>query len=860
MELPKKYKHEDSEAKWRDYWETNGTHDYDPTVGRENTFSIDTPPPTVSGSLHIGHVFSYTQTDVVARYKRMTGMNIFYPMGWDDNGLPTERRVQNVYSINCNPDVPYKEGWTPTEASKKRQDFEDVSRKNFIEACGELTTKDEAVFEHLWRKLALSVDWKQQYATIDDHCRKMSQASFLDLAEKGHVYQNEAPTMWDVDFQTAVAQAELEDRERPGAYHDITFPVEGGGSFVISTTRPELLPACIAVVAHPDDERFKPYFGKQAITPLFGAKVPILPADHADPEKGTGILMICTFGDTNDVDWWKQQKDMPLKQVIGRNGCMLSVTFGEAPFLSENESAAQATYDELKGLRVKKAQKRIVELLQDGGHLVGEPKTIEHPVKFYEKGDTPIEYVSTRQWFIRILDKKDALLAQGNKIDWHPPYMKSRFDNWVEGLNQDWCVSRQRYFGVPFPVWYPLNADGEPQHDAPIYATADTLPVDPMSQCPPGFAEEQRNQANGFTGDPDVMDTWATSSLTPQLMSHWGLNDERHNNIFPFDIRPQSHEIIRTWAFYTIAKAYMHEEKIPWEHVAISGWVLDPDRKKMSKSKGNVVTPEGLLDTYSSDAVRYWSAKARLGADTAFEESVFAIGKKLVTKLFNASKFVMMQIEEAPNLKPEDISTPVDCAYIAQLQALVASCTEKFEAMDYATVLDSAESAFWQFCDHYIELVKMRAYRGEDEQKRRSAQATLSYSLSVFLRLLAPFLPYVTEEVWSWRFAEEFKAPSIHRSAWPTVEESSSVAQADDGIIPLAIEALTAIRGAKTQAQKNMKHPVESLSISASTGQKASLEAALEDLYNAGSIQSHAFTDSATEAPAFEVTLSQEDA
>jgi len=836
MELPKKYKHDEIETKWRANWEDQGVYKWDPNQPRENTFSVDTPPPTVSGSLHIGHVFSYTQTDVQARYNRMKGKNVFYPMGWDDNGLPTERRVQNVFGINCDPQQPYDANWSPSPAKKdlKRSDFQNVSRKNFIEACEKLTQEDEKAFEEMWRHLALSVDWEQQYATIDPHCQKVSQLSFLDLVEKGYVYQTESPTMWDVDFQTAVAQAEIEDRERPGAYHDIKFDVEEGGEFVISTTRPELLPACIAVVAHPDDERYKPFFGKHAITPLFKAKVPILPAEHADPEKGTGILMVCTFGDVNDVDWWKQS-DLPLKQIVGRNGCLVDVEWGEAPFVTEDAKLAQENYNILTESFIKKAQKQIVELLQNDGALVKEPEAISHPVKFYEKGDSPIEFIPTRQWFIKILDHKKELLAQGDKIEWHPSFMKSRYDNWVEGLNQDWCISRQRYFGVPFPVWYPLNASGEPNYDAPIYASKDQLPCDPQIDVPAGFSEDQRNQANGFMADPDVMDTWATSSLTPQLMSNWTLDDTKHASVFPYDIRPQSHEIIRTWAFYTIAKAWMHEGQIPWKHVAISGWVLDPDRKKMSKSKGNVVTPTHLLEEFSADAVRYWATKAKLGADTAFDEGVFGIGKKLVTKLFNASKFVMMQIAEAENLSVNDITEPIDSAQVAELREAIEFSTKAFDKLDYAAVLEKAEASFWKFCDHYIELVKVRAYREENEAKKRSAQAALEYSLKTYLRLLAPFIPYITDEVWSWRFAGE--SASIHRAAWPALSETDSLDKEPVSTLDLAIDILSEVRGAKTQAQKGMKHPVETLEVILPKAELTVFKTIEEDCIRAGSIE-----------------------
>lgn len=865
-ELPKKYKHLESEAKWRNVWDDNKTYTWNASVSRENTFSIDTPPPTVSGSLHIGHVFSYTHTDALARYQRMNGKSVFYPMGWDDNGLPTERRVQNVFGIKCQPDLAYDASFkADANHKRKTKDFQPISRQNFIEACEQLTKEDEKAFEQLWKKLGLSVDWNLSYETINDHCRMVSQRSFLDCVKKGRAYQVESPGMWDVDFQTAVAQAEIEDRVKHGAYHHIRFAVEGEKDIAIATTRPELLAACIAVVAHPDDERYKSYFGKQAITPLFHSNVPILPATHADPEKGTGIVMICTFGDNDDVQWW-QQTDYPIKQIIGRDGCLLPITFGDAPFVSENVEKAQQYYDQCVGLRATKARKVIVELLQTEGSsvcgskvaLIGEPEVIEHPVKFYEKGDSPVELIPTRQWFIDILSIKDKLIKQGDKIDWHPSFMKTRYQNWVEGLNQDWCVSRQRFFGVPFPVWYPLDANKEPLYDKAIYADPKQCPCDPLTQCPPGYSEDQRNHANGFTGDPDVMDTWATSSLTPQLMSHWEFNDERHESVFPMDIRPQSHEIIRTWAFYTIVKAYIHEEKIPWKNVVISGWVLDPDRKKMSKSKGNVVTPDHLFNEYSADAIRYWACKARLGADTAFDESMFSIGKKCITKLFNASKFVCMQIADFNDLSLADITENVDCDLIEKYRELIKNVENHYKSFDYAVALDATESAFWMFCDHYLELVKTRAYKEEDLTKRRSALATLHFSLSLFCRLFAPVLPFITEEIWLWVFPES--KTSLHVSAWPTIGELNDVKKPSvSQVLSHAILVLTDIRASKTQAQKSMKFPVAKLDIECNETCKQALTAVKEDLQRAGTVESLTFSLQHTEEkPKFSILLAEE--
>jgi len=829
-ELPKKYLPETVEPTLADKWESEKVYYYDKSRGRDETFVVDTPPPTVSGSLHIGHVFSYTHTDMVTRYQRMKGKNILYPMGWDDNGLPTERRVQNKFGIRCNPRMEYDSGWKPEEIGKSKG-FAEVSRQNFIESCALVTDEDEKVFEKLWRRLGLSVDWRQQYATIDPHCRKISQRSFLDLWEKGFVYQNESPTMWDVDYQTALAQADIEDREKPGAYHDIAFAIDQDTEFIISTTRPELLCSCIAVVAHPEDDRFQKYFGQEATTPLFGAKVPIIASDHADPEKGSGIMMVCTFGDAADVDWWKKNS-LPIKQTIGSDGRMAEVDFSEGVFQSENPGKAAEIYGELVGLKVHQARQKIAEILARPGTSVfseecalrAEPKQITHPVKFYEKGDRPVEFITTRQWFIRILEHKDALLAQGEKVNWHPAHMSTRYSNWVEGLNQDWCISRQRFFGVPFPVWYSVSSSGETEYDKPILASAESLPVDPFMDCPPGFEESQRDQPGGFTGDPDVMDTWATSSLTPQLAAHWGEESELMEQIFPMDVRPQSHEIIRTWAFYTIAKAWMHHSKVPWHNVVISGWILDPDRKKMSKSKGNVVTPENLLDQYSSDAVRYWTARARLGVDTAYDESVFKVGRKLSTKLFNASKFVLGFLEdgEINQFDASGVTEKVDRDFLKGLKEVVEAADSNYQGFDYAGALSVSEQSFWDFCDNYLELVKVRAYGSEGVSKEASdsAKLTLLKSLSVYLRLLAPVMPFVTEEIWSWYLAgskEGGDFRSIHRSKWPEIDEFDGVVEQSEqegsGLVSVASEILAQVRFAKSEAQKKLKWPVRALEV-----------------------------------------------
>jgi valyl-tRNA synthetase len=846
--LPKHFDSAAAEERWGARWERDGIYRYDPSRPREETFVVDTPPPTASGTLHVGHVFSYTQIDLIVRYKRMRGLNVFYPMGWDDNGLPTERRVQNYYHVRCDPEAPYEGGLVLEEATAKqrKQPPRSVSRLDFIELCQQLTRVDEQAFRALWQRLGLSVDWSQEYQTIDDHCRRLAQLSFRDLWEKGHVYTSDAPTMWDVDFRTAVAQAEVVDREQPGAYHRIEFGVEGSDrSFAVATTRPELLAACSGVTAHPDDERYRDLFGRRAVTPLFRASVPIFPSELADPEKGTGILMVCTFGDATDVHWWREQR-LPLRQIVGRDGRLRPVRFGEAPVQSLDPEAADHFYAELQGKTIAQARRRVVELLRDpagsatgsGAPLQGEPEAIVHPVKFYENGERPLEFVPTRQWFARLLDKKQALLRKGEEIRWHPAFMGQRYRDWTENLQLDWCLSRQRFFGVPIPVWYPLDEAGAPDYEHPIVAEAEQLPVDPVSHVPRGCEESQRGRPGGFAAESDIFDTWFTSSLTPQISSRWLLDPERHRTLFPADVRPQAHEIIRTWAFYTIAKALLHEDAIPWRHVLVSGWVLDPDRKKMSKSKGNVVTPMQLLDTHTADGARYWAASARLGTDTAFDEKVWKIGKRLATKIFNAGKFVLSQsAEEHP------VSAELDRAFLAKLRALVERATHSFEEWNYAHALQESESFWWtHFTDTYLELAKPRARSESPDEAaaRGSAVAALRLGLSVLLRLFAPFLPYVTEEVWSWAFAEETGCPSIHRAPWPGEADFAGIEPPSEaGSFDAALAALAAVNKAKADAAVGMGREVLNLTLAANAATLERVKPVLEDVLAAARCQSH---------------------
>jgi valyl-tRNA synthetase len=797
--VPEKPALEGLELKWQARWEAEGTYQFDRTRPRADIYSIDTPPPTVSGSLHVGHVFSYTHTDVLARFQRMRGKAVFYPMGWDDNGLPTERRVQNFYGVRCDPSLAYDPAFQPPEKAAK--DPISISRPNFIELCERLTKEDEKAFEHLWRYLGLSVDWSTTYATIDKRAQRISQIGFLHLLERGIAYQLEAPTLWDVDFRTAVAQAELEDRERDAAYHRLRFNRPGGDAVEVETTRPELLPACVALVAHPADERYKPLFGQHVLTPLFGARVPVLAHELADPEKGSGIAMICTFGDITDVTWWRELS-LPVRAVIQPNGTLKPITWGQPGWESDDSAAAQTSYDELAGQFVTKARARIVELLREAGALVGEPRPIKHNVKFFEKGDKPLEIVTSRQWFIKTMEFRSALIERGRQLKWHPEYMRTRYENWVNGLNGDWCISRQRFFGVPFPLWYHLNRDGQPDYGKPIVPDEARLPVDPSSDVPDGFTASQRDKPGGFSGDPDVMDTWATSSLTPQIVARWREDDDLFSRVFPMDLRPQGHDIIRTWLFSTVLRSHLEHDSLPWTHAAISGFVTDPDRKKMSKSKGNAVTPFALLEDHGSDGVRYWAAGGRPGADTVFDPGQMRVGRRLAIKLLNASKFVLAKSEP-----PGRITEVADRGMLTRLAEVVKAATESFTEYDYTPALERSESFFWFFCDDYLELIKARRYGDHGAPAAASANSAMLLALDGTVRLFAPFLPFVTEEVWSW-----WKEGSVHRAEWPTVAEVLEPIGGEDQRAAEALNegcrVLGEVRKRKSEEKKPLRTPV----------------------------------------------------
>ena len=875
--VPAKVSADGLEAAWGARWEEESTYAFDRSAERPEVFSIDTPPPTASGSLHVGHVFSYTHTDTLARYQRMRGKAVFYPMGWDDNGLPTERRVQNYYGVRCDPSLPYDPDFEPPQTggegkSVKARDQKPISRRNFVELCERLTTIDEAQFEALWRQLGLSVDWKQTYQTIGERARKVAQAAFLRNLERGEAYQAAAPGLWDVTFQTAVAQAELESREYPGFYHRLAFHVvdaeaaeraaaagasvetgpAGTQDVCIETTRPELLAACVALIAHPDDERYQPLFGTTVASPVFGVEVPVLAHPAAEKDKGAGIAMCCTFGDTTDIEWWRDL-GLPLRAILRKDGRIET----ETPDWITTPAGREA-YAAMAGKTTYYAREAVVSALAATGEMRGEPTKTTRQTNFFEKGDKPLEIVTSRQWYLRNGGKdwtnpatsaglRDELLKRGAELDFHPDFMRVRYENWVKGLNNDWLISRQRFFGVPFPVWYAIGDDGEVDYSRILPPAEADLPIDPSSDTPAGYTEDQRDQPGGFAAELDIMDTWATSSLSPQLVSGWLTDEDLFNSVYPMDLRPQGQDIIRTWLFSSVVRADLEFGALPWRHAGISGWILDSDHKKMSKSKGNAETPMGLLEKFGADAVRYWAASARLGLDAAFEEQQIKIGRRLAIKVLNASKFALsmglpwdadeatLAAAPAPSLDAAAVTEPIDRAVLAALADVVDAATTAFEGFEHARALEAAESFFWTFCDDYIELVKDRANDlagSHDPAAVTSARTTLSIAVDTFVRLFAPFLPFATEEVWSW-----YRTGSVHRAEWPAaapLREAS--AGADAALVARAGEALAALRKVKSEAKTSQKTPILFVALAVAPEAEASVEAVRADLIEAAKV------------------------
>ena len=836
-ELPKAYKPKEIEPSLHEEWEQNDIYRWNPNESRENSFIIDTPPPTVSGLLHMGHIFSYTQADFVARYQRMQGKNVFYPMGFDDNGLPTERLVEKVKKV--------RGGAMP--------------RADFIKLCHEVVDEAEDAFRDLFKSVALSVDWKQEYQTISEQSRTISQLSFIDLFKKDKAFRQLQPTLWDPADRTALAQADVEDKEMPSQMSDITFTLKDGTPVSIATTRPELLPACVAVLCHPEDDRWKHHVGETVVTALCEAHVPLIADELVDMEKGTGLVMCCTFGDQTDVEWWRKHK-LPANVILDHAGRI-------SEKILEIECKKEVA-EKLVGLKIKEARATMLSLLAEN-NLITKQEDISHVVKCAERSGHPLEILVTNQWFIKVIDQKEALLKKAAECNWHPHHMKIRIDQWIEGLSWDWCISRQRFFGVPFPIWYSKRPGEEGKI---LVAEPDQLPVDPLVDLPKGYTKDE------VEAEKDVMDTWATSSVSPQLSSlaindEYGIDTNRHKKLFPADLRPQAHEIIRTWAFYTIVKAHLHEDTIPWKNIMISGWCLAPDKTKMSKSKGNVITPVNLIEEKGADVVRYWASTSRLGADTAYSEDVLKIGKKLVNKIWNASKFAAIhldKIDQKPTTPKQDleagiITETLDLWVISELQKTIEKATREFEKFEYCNARVAVEEFFWKiFCDNYLELVKTRSYNenGENDLGQKSAIYTIYHCLDTILRLFAPFVPHITETLYSHIFEDKYKQyGSIHaQGTWPdhTVYFFNDDAKKSG---TFCVNILDAVRKLKATNNLSIKWPITSMIITPQNGNHdlwEILKPLISDLKNVTNAMDIRLEENPTSLPS-EQTLETED-
>lgn len=779
MTLPKRYNAKEAEPRWQNFWNSRGIFKYDRNSNKP-VYSIDTPPPTVSGMTHMGHIFSYVQAEVMARYHRMKGREVFYPFCFDDNGLPSERFTEQQKKVRA----------------------QDMTRSEFVELCLEVTKGAEDMFRDLWTRFGFSCDWDLLYTTIDPWVQRISQRSFLDLNKKGLVYRKESPTLWCPECQTAVAQAETEDSESASVFHDLEFPLaDGSGNIPIATTRPELLPACVAIFINPSDERWNHLLGKRVIVPIFNHNVEVLSDFNVDRDKGSGIVMCCTFGDTTDIEWW-QKYDLDLRIVLDNRGHM-------------NEAAGF-----LEGMYWKKARKVLVQKLDDEGFRKG-GKDIHHAINVHERCGTPLEYLISMQWFVSILDKKDELIKRGNEVNWYPSYFKVRYEHWVKNLKWDWCISRQRFFGVPFPVWF-CETCGEP-----FFAKEENLPVDPLQDEPEGPCPSCGGSV--FRPESDVMDTWATSSLTPQINAKWGEEDEIEG-LLPMSLRPQAHDIIRTWAFYTIAKAHLHSDIIPWKDVMISGHALNPSREKMSKSKGNIAgDPLVALDRYSADELRYWSCSSKLGNDVLFSEDVLGDGRRLVTKLWNATKFAASRLENFDSEKKPDLK-PFDRWILSRFTRTAKDATSGMDKYEYSVCIRDGELFFWKaLCDNYLEIVKNRLYSDDNPDGRHSAQYALYHVLYGSMRLFAPVLVHITEELYQAVFRENEGYESIHLAPWPEPDymDEKALKYGD-----MTLQIIEEARRFKSETNLSMAAPLSSIEISAPPEDLIELKTFEDDLLN----------------------------
>ena len=784
--MDKKFEFEATEKDLTAQWKKDKIYRFKINNNKES-FSIDTPPPTVSGKMHIGHAFSYSQGDIIARYKRMKGFNVYYPFGTDDNGLPTERLIEKEKKIN----------------SKK------LSREEFINICNDALEEIKPPFIQDWIDIGVSCDFDKSYSTIDEDSRKIAQKTFLHLLKKSRVYIEESPISWCTHCQTGIAQAEFDNVENQSLFNDIVFKHKNT-ELIISTTRPELLGACVALAAHPNDKRYSHLKGKFAQVPLFSYEVPIIFDENVEIEKGTGLMMVCTFGDKDDIDKWRRH-NLPLKNIITSDGHI-------------NHLAKP--YD---GLKIKEARKKIIEDLESEGLLINKRK-ITNYVNVHERCGTELEFLKTKQWFFKILDEKQSIIDKGHEIKWYPDYMKKRFDHWVENLNWDWCISRQRHFGIPIPVWY--TKEGEI-----VLPEEDELPLDPVTSKP------RKHKDKELIAEQDVFDTWFTSGLTPEI----SLNKTNTNfgDKYVFDLRMQAHDIIRTWTFYTICQSYFNHKIRPWNNIMISGFVLDPKGNKMSKSLGNTVSPQELLKKFGADALRYWTASSKLGDDLPYQEKDVQTGKKTVNKIANAARFVWMNLE---GFNPKELSlasfvekdlSAMDKWMLTKLNRAIKTSGLSFEEYEYSKSKQAVDNVFWHvFCDNYLEFVKYRVYNTDDE----TAKSVLYVSLLNMIKLYAPIMPFITEFVYKTYFEKHEKEKSIHITSWPEYVEEL-IDESSEKAGDLAVKTIEEVRKYKSTNKMSLKAELGKVVVEASEEELLLLSKVKEDIEKVGNISDLEFVE-----------------
>lgn len=800
-EISKIYDPKAAEKKWQDFWEEKGIYKFDP-ASKKTTFSIDTPPPYISSDfLHTGHAMSYTQAEIIVRYHRMKGENIFYPMGFDDNGLPTERFVEKKYKV----------------------DKSKITRKEFVELCLKETREGGKVYEKLWRSLGLSIDWSLLYSTINPLSQKISQRSFLDLYVQKRIYRAKRPTLWCTTCQTALAQADLEAEEKESDLVYIKAVAETGEELVFATTRPELLPACMGISVHPDDKRYKHLIGKKIIMPLTGAKIPLSADEATEMDFGSGVVYYCSFGGNECIEWLSRHPEAKPINLILPNGKF---------------SDKAGKYENKKTLVVRQ---EIIEDLKNAGALVKLEPT-KHAVFVHERCKTDVEYIDTEQWFAKILDLKNELKKRGGELQWHPEFMKVHLDNWIDGLKWDWCISRDRFFGVPFPLWHCQDCGGI------ILASDDELPIDPRETLPKNKTCPKCHSEK-LVGEMQVMDTWMTSSITPLINARWKENlslasDGLMEKIYPMSLRVQGFEIIRTWLFYTLVKSHLHTDTLPWKEVMISGWGLAKDGNKMSKSLNNYVTADSMIEKYSADALRFWSCGATLGMNLRFSEDDIKAGQKILIKLWNVARFVSMNLETFDRktiLKKKDLHAS-DAWILGELQDLIKSVTAQFENYEFAKAKIALEQFFWiKLADNYIELIKGRLY-GTDEKNKLSAQFALNQILETVVKLFAPILPHIAEELYQ-QFVKQTDSPvSVHICEWPKIDAEFSDKETEKNGIAL-IEIISKMRQLKAEKNIKLYEEIPELIVNSKKDQKKFLDGVSEDLKNLSHAKEISFSD-----------------